>query len=457
MKITKKRLLLALILVLLLVSTLSYFGSGFLSRKTQLQREALLVRRQISKALQPAPDRREDVGPDLETGELAPIPPEAFEEEPDSAVLQETDVEDISEPTAGETSISQSDMGEVRESPCKGLEATIRKLKGDLLEKERKIEAWKRRWKAENRELERYKRELMALKNETMARERKLLAQKPGGRAGERAKPEMKEGKSTFPDRPTGPPLVPSSITECEGVPISHRSAALLLCRELNLGSDLSYAQAVMGLHGLGISPRAGWNQGDPWSPMGPDELEEVISEAKNAISIGLAAADYSELAEGLRQYCRRERAQMVEQPKCEGPMVTECVECDISQGDFAIYLCKVLGIGEDLNWDQSFSALTALRVSPRRGWNFEDPFIPMSEREIEEVRCSAQEAHEKGLIKTSSALMVASINDYCIWLRMNVEVVGGGVVADTVATTDYQRGGGTSIPKGGIVKSASN
>ena len=159
----------------------------------------------------------------------------------------------------------------------------------------------------------------------------------------------------------------------------------------------------------LAFSPRAGWNQGDPSFPFGAGELEEILSKAQKAISIGLVAGDYPELTEGLRQYCKGERVHLVEVPQCEGPMVSECGGCEISQGDFAIYLCKVLGIGEALNYDQSFLALTALQISPKRGWRSEEPLVPITHREIEEVRCSVQAAYENGLISTEPT----SMSDY--------------------------------------------
>ncbi len=182
----------------------------------------------------------------------------------------------------------------------------------------------------------------------------------------------------------------------------------------------------------------------------------------EKAISMGLVAADYSKLTNRLKNYCERERAQLVEPPQCEGPMVTECEDCEISQGEYAIYLCKVLALGDDLNYDQSFLALGALRISPRRGWNFEDPSTLITQTEMEEVRCSVLEAHKKGLIETAPNVMVASINDYCLWLKMNVEVVGLGTVAEAIAQSDYQGGGGVlvprgGIPKGGVVKSPSS
>jgi hypothetical protein len=208
-----------------------------------------------------------------------------------------------------------------------------------------------------------------------------------------------------------------------------------------------------MALQGLGISPGVGWNEGNPSFPIWTEELEEILSEAERAVSSGLVAANYSGLTEKLRDYCRRESVKLRETPLCEGPMVTECEEFEISHGEFAVYLCKVLGIGEDLNYAQAFLTLGALRIFPRRGWRFENPSTHITPTEIEEIRCSVVEAFQRGCIEVSPNIMVASVNDYCIWLMMNIQVVGAGTVADATAQTDYLGG----IPKGGTVKSASN
>jgi len=401
----KKRLFLALILVLLLVSTFYYLGSGFLARKARVQREGLLVRKHIERPLESPEAEGEKVARERGQEELMSFPLKTPSEE-------------------------------AREARLKELEARIRQLEQELLTKERGIEDWKRRWEQKSRELERYNRELLALKKETTRRERKPLVQKPP--VGEEVRVEA-EGQEKRVVRL----LRATTVAECEGVPMSHRDLVLFLCRGLRLGSDLSYTQAVTALNGVGISPRAGWNQGDPSFPIGADELEEILSKAQKAISIGLVAAHYPELTERLRQYCEKERAQMVESPQCEGPMVAECEDCEISQGDFAVYLSKVLGIGEALNYDQSFLALTALQISPKRGWRSEEPLVPITHREIEEVRCSVQAAYEKGLISTEPTLMVASVNDLCLWLKMDVEVVGAGTVVETITPLSGYRGGG--------------
>jgi hypothetical protein len=409
----KKRLFLALILVLLLVSTFYYLGSGFLGRKAQVERERLLVRKHIETPLESPEAEGEEVARERGQEGLMSLPPKTPSEE-------------------------------VREARLKELEARIRQLEQELLTKERGIEDWKRRWEQKSRELKRYNRELLALKKETIRRERKPLVQKPPVGEEVRVEAEGQEKRAVRLLRAT-------TVAECEGVSMSHRDLALFLSRWLRLGPDLSYSKLVTALYGVGISPRAGWSQADPSIPIGADELEEILSKAQKAISIGLVAAHYPELKDKLRQYCEKERAQMVESPQCEGPMVTECEDCDISHGDFAIYLCKVLGIGEALNYDQSFLALTALQISPKRGWRSENPLVPITHREMEEVRCSVQEAYEKGLISTEPTLMVASVNDLCLWLKTDIEVVGAGagIVAEAMAQSGYQGGTGEvpSVP----------
>jgi hypothetical protein len=240
-----------------------------------------------------------------------------------------------------------------------------------------------------------------------------------------------------------------AALRKCAGVPISHRNLADLLCKGLHLGSNLGYHQAFMALNGLGISPGAGWNQGDPSFPIGADELVEVLHETGKAISHGLVAADYSELTKELGKYCTREMARPGGTPQCEGPRVTECVGCEISRCDFAVYVCKVLGIGEALDCDQSFVALTALGISPKGGWRVDEPYDLITQREIEEVRCSVQKAYGKGCIETGEVALVASVNDYCLWLKMNVGVVGEITVPEAMAISDYLRGGRIVIPKG--------
>jgi hypothetical protein len=438
MQKNKKRLFWALILLLLFLPPCYYFRSSFVGQKAQLERERLLVRREISEPLQHTQgEGEEEIGPVPEEEGLTRLPAETSGE--DAAGVEALGEEEE------ELSIPPTLVEEARRARLKELEARIGELERELSAKDKRIKDWKRRWEAKRKELERHKRELVALRKECVPKERKPLVGKP---------PERK--KRARPEKPFGPPMELAKLAECEGVPMSHSNVALFFSQGLNLGSDLSYAQAAMALHGLGIFPGAGWNQGDPSFPIGADELEEVLVEVKNAISMGLAAADYSELANKLRHYCERERAQLVEVPQCEGPMVTECEKSEISQGEYAIYLCKVLGLGEGLNYDQSFLALGALRISPKRGWNFEDPTTLVTQREMEEVRCSVLAAHKKGLIETAPNLMVASINDYCLWLKMNVEVVGRGTVAEAVAQTDYQGGEGISIPRGGTVASTS-
>ena len=207
-----------------------------------------------------------------------------------------------------------------------------------------------------------------------------------------------------------------------------------------------------MALNGVGIAPAAGWNRGNPSFPIGAAELDEILARVERAVSIGLAAVDYPELMAGLKRYCKREKARVVGAPQCEGPMVTECVGYEISKCDFAVYVAKVLGIGEALNCDQSFVALSALGISPRGGWRVDDPYALITQREIEEVRCSVREAYGKGCIGTDQVALVASVNEYCLWLKTSIRVVGEGSVAEAVAQTDYQGG---MIPKGGQVGSA--
>ena len=408
----KKRLLLALILVLLLVSTFYYFGSGFLARKAQVERDGLLVRKEIDRPLESPEAEGEKVARERGQEALTQYPPTTLSED-------------------------------AREARLKELEERIRKLEQELLTKERGIKDWKRRWEQKSRELERYNRELLALKKETVQRERKPLVQRPP--AGEEVKAEA-EGKEKRVVRL----LRATPLAECEGVPMSHRDLALFLYRWLRLGSGLSYSKAVTALYGVGISPRAGWSQGDPSFPIGADELEEILSKAQKAISIGLVAAHYPELTERLRQYCEKERAQMVGSPQCEGPMVTQCEDCGISRCDFAVFVCKVLGIGEALDCDQCFVALTALGISPRGGWRVDEPYAPITQRDIEQVRCSVREAYKKGCIGTDETVLVASVNDLCLWLKTDIEVVGAGtgIVAEAMAQSGYQGGSG-EVPSG--------
>jgi hypothetical protein len=121
----------------------------------------------------------------------------------------------------------------------------------------------------------------------------------------------------------------------------------------------------------------------------------------------------------------------------------------EISRCDFAVYVCKVLGIGEALDCDQCFVALAALGISPRGGWRVDERNDLITHREIEEVRCSVQEAYEKGCIETGEVALVAAVNDYCLWLKMNVAVVGESTAAEAMALSDYLSGGRISIPKG--------
>jgi hypothetical protein len=241
--------------------------------------------------------------------------------------------------------------------------------------------------------------------------------------------------------------LKAATLAECEGVPMSHRNLALFLCRGLRLGSDLSYTQAITALNGVGISPRAEWNRGDPSFPISADELVEVLYKTGKAISDGLVAADYSDLTKGLREYCKGEMVQLGGPPQCEGPRVTGCVGCEISRCDFAVFVCRVLGIGEDLNCDQCFVALAALGISPRGGWRIYEPYATITQRDIEQVRCSVREAYKKGCIATDETVLVASVNDLCLWLKMDVEVVGLGTVVETVTPlSGYQGGGGVDV-----------
>jgi hypothetical protein len=422
----KKKLFWALILLLLFVPPCYYVKSEFTARKTQRERERLLVRKQISKPLGLPEGEGEEIERDLREEAL---------EEADTAIVEDTIGKGVSDPSAREIPIPRTPAEEAQDARRKELEEKIRQLEQEILVKDKKIDGWEHRWKEKIEELERCKRELVVCdEKERVLEERKLLMQGPPAPREEKPKHEVGEKRVV-------PPSMAATLEECEGVPISHRNFALILCKGLHLGSNLSYDQAVMTLHGLGILPKAGWNQGDPRFPIGADELEEILSRVERAISIGLVAAGYPELTEELRHYCKREKAQMVEAPQCEGPMVTECEKCEISQGDFAIYLCKVLGIGEDLNYEQSFLALSALHISPERGWRFEEPFVLITLREIEEIRCLVREAYEKGIIETEPTHTVASINDYCLWLKMNVEVVGEGTVAETVGLTDYHGG----------------
>jgi diguanylate cyclase (GGDEF)-like protein len=57
-----------------------------------------------------------------------------------------------------------------------GLEEHVRRLEGELIEKEREIGQWRRRWEEKNWELESYNRELLALKELYKERARELRA-----------------------------------------------------------------------------------------------------------------------------------------------------------------------------------------------------------------------------------------------------------------------------------------
>jgi len=453
-KITKRRVVLAFLIVLLLVSTLYHLGPGFFGWKPQGEREALLVRRQISQPLQPVQGE----------GEPGKAVVETADEEEVSGV-DTRDEEGVLEPASAPETPEEG----LREARSKRLEATIRRLEQDLLARDKKIEDWKRRWEEKsreldkiedwkrrweekNRELARYERELLALQKEASQKERRLQEAKLRAKE-ESAMPDGKKARPSLPVKPVGPPLALPSPAECQGVPLSHRNIALFFSRGLNLGTDLSYSQAVTVLQGLGITPGTGWNEGDPSFPIWTEELEEILAEAEKALSTGLAAGDYSELAEQLRDFCKKERVQLSQMPLCDGPMVTECEACEISHGEFAIYLSRVLGIGEELNYAQAFLTLGALHISPKRGWRFENPSVLITQTEIEEVRCSVVEAYKRGCIETGPNIMVASLNDFCTWLRMDIQVVGEGTIAEAVAQTDYLGG----IPKGATVKSASN
>jgi hypothetical protein len=429
MKKNKKRLLWAAILLLLFLPPCYYFRSSLVERKAQLESERLLVKKQIIKPAQPTEGEEEAIGPDLREEGLTPVPAETLEEE---------------------ISVSQIPTEEAR---LKEFEASIRRLEQELLTRDKKIEDWKRRWEEKirelekiedwkrrweeiSRELERYEKELMALKKGVALRERKPAAQRPPAWREEIAEPEVKAKREV-------PPLMTAALEECEGVPISHRDLTLILCKGLHLGSNLSYDQAVIALNGLGITSTAGWNQGNPSFPIGTDELEEILARVERAVSIGLVAVDHRQLMTGLKHYCKREKARVVGAPQCDGPLATECVGCEIAHCDFAVYVAKVLGIGEALNCDQSFVALTALGISPRGGWRVDEPYALITQREIEEVRCSVREAYQKGCIGTDQVALVASVNDYCLWLKMNIRIVGESSVSEAVAQTGYQGGSG--------------
>jgi hypothetical protein len=92
---------------------------------------------------------------------------------------------------------------------------------------------------------------------------------------------------------------------------------------------------------------------------------------------------------------------------------------------------------------------LAALGISPTGGWRVDEPYDPITQREIEEVRCSVQEAYGKGCIETGEVALVAAVNDYCLWLKMNVGVVGESTVPEAMALSNYLSGGRISIPKG--------
>jgi hypothetical protein len=411
----KRRLLLALVLVLLLVSTLYYLNSSFLARKARVAGEKLLVRKGIRKSMVEGMEGEgREVRDERSEEVVKPFAPHIPGEEAETAAV-EAEVEAVSERLGRVHRVKEPEKVSRR-----GIEA-------------RKGEAG------------------VTVKKETSGEKRRPSAEKPPLARVKRVTPERREKRAA-------PPLRVATCAECEGVPISHRKLALLLCEGLHLGSNLSYHQAVMALRGLGISPRAGWNEADPSFPVGAEELDEILDGSERAISTGLVSANYPELTNRLRQYCAIERAYMVVGPQCEGPMVTECRGYCIPQCDLAIYLSKVLGIGEDLDCDQCFSLLTALNISPRRGWRVEQPYTLVTPREIEEVRCSVREAYVQGLVATDLPTVVSSINDYCLWLKMNIQVLGEPTFAETVAQTSYQAGGGgrISIPKGGEVASAS-
>ena len=404
----KKKLLWATVLLLLFLPPCYYLKSSFVGRRAELERERLLVRKEIRKSVvEGVEGEGREVRHEPSEEVVRPFAPHIPGEE--------AETETVSERLARVHKVKER-----KKVSRGGIEA-------------RKGEAG------------------VMVKKEVPGEKRRPSAEKPPLARVKRVERERREKRAA-------PLLRVATCAECEGVPISHRKLALLLCEGLHLGSNLSYHQAVMALRGLGISSRAGWNQADPSFPVGAEELDEILAGSERAISTGLVSANYAELTDRLRQYCTIERAHMVVGPQCEGPMVTECRGYCIPQCDFAIYLSKILGIGEDLDCDQCFSLLTALNISPRGGWRVEQAYTLMTPREIEEVRCSVREAYVQGLIAMDLPTMVSSLNDYCLWLKMNIQVVGEPTFAETVARTSYQAGGGgrISIPKGGEVASAS-
>ena len=129
----------------------------------------------------------------------------------------------------------------------------------------------------------------------------------------------------------------------------------------------------------------------------------------------------------------------------CEGEPLSQCVDVDFTQCDFALLLLNVLALGRTENCEEAFEILESLPIGPVGGWAKANPQKQMTLREMEEVRCSIFPAFEGGLVGVGPWIVTAALNRFCEELKVSLKAIeDSGIVkgrADISAETGYQGG----------------
>lgn len=129
----------------------------------------------------------------------------------------------------------------------------------------------------------------------------------------------------------------------------------------------------------------------------------------------------------------------------CGGELISQCVDCGLSHGDFALLLVDILALKAPETLGEVFEILESLHVGPVGGWAKANLQKRMTAEEMEEVRCSISLAAEEGLIEMGPSVVTAAVNRFCRELKVSLEAMeDSGIVKNrgrVAGETGYQGG----------------
>ncbi len=126
----------------------------------------------------------------------------------------------------------------------------------------------------------------------------------------------------------------------------------------------------------------------------------------------------------------------------CQGEPILACLDCGLTDCDFALVVVDILAPGRTEDCKEAFAFLQSLNVGPVRAWGGANLDKPMTAGEMEEVRCSLSLAFDDKLIPLSPSIMKASLERFCQELKMTLEARGSsGIVKDSAVVSAGESG----------------